>query len=291
MPNKYELVNAINIINHAKVNKYAVPHININNLEWTKNVLIAAQEERSPLIIGASMGAIKYMGGYSTVANMVKSLVKDLQINIPVVLHLDHGDYDACLKAIEAGFTSVMFDGSSLPFDENVDKTKKVVALAKKNNISVEAEVGAVGGEEDGIISSGVISNVNEALTMKNTGIDILAAGIGNIHGKYPESWKSLNFDALSEIAKSTDIGIVLHGGSGIPLDQIQKAIKLGVVKINVNTELQIAFAHATEEFIISGKSKQGKNYDPRKLLAPGANAIQDVVKEKIREFGSNNRY
>lgn len=291
MAKQYLLTNAKEILLDAKLNKYAVPHININNLEWAKNILITANELKSPVILGASMGAIKYMGGYSTVANLVKSLVYDLKIDVPVVLHLDHGDFDSCFKAIDAGFTSVMFDGSMLSMEENLAKTKLVVDFAKMHNVSVEAEVGAIGGEEDGISSAGVISNVDDALKMKETGIDVLAAGIGNIHGKYPESWKSLDFEALSKIASATDIGIVLHGGSGIPTEQVLKAIGLGVTKINVNTELQLAFADAVEKFVISGESKKGKNFDPRKLLAPGCKAICEAVKDKIITFNSQNRY
>ncbi|MBZ4212862.1 class II fructose-1,6-bisphosphate aldolase [Mycoplasma sp. U97] len=290
MIQKYELVNMDQMLFDARAKKYAIPHININNLEWLKNTLIAANDEKSPLIIGASMGAIKYMGGYLTVVNMTKSIIKDLKIEIPVALHLDHGDYEACLKAIESGFTSVMFDGSMLPFEDNLVKTKKIVALAKEKNISVEAEVGAVGGEEDGIVSDGVRSNPADAIKLANTGISALACGIGNIHGKYPESWKSLDFENLYEISKSVNIGIVLHGGSGIPAVQIQKAIDLGVSKINVNTELQLAFTQAVEDFVISGESKKGKNYDPRKLLKSACLAIQEVVKQKIKEFRSKNR-
>ncbi|WHL54274.1 class II fructose-1,6-bisphosphate aldolase [Mycoplasmopsis bovis] len=291
MPEKYTLTNAKDILLDAKKNKYAVPHVNINNLEWTKNILVTANELRSPVILGTSMGAIKYMGGFKTVASLVKSLVSDLKISVPVVLHLDHGDFESCFKAIEAGFTSVMFDGSMLSMDENLERTKAVVEFAKRFNVSVEAEVGAIGGEEDGIASAGVISNVSDALKMKETGIDVLAAGIGNIHGKYPESWKSLDFETLSKISNTTDIGIVLHGGSGIPTEQVVKAISLGVTKINVNTELQLAFADAVEKFVLSGESKKGKNFDPRKLLATGCKAICETVKEKIVIFNSQNRY
>lgn len=285
-----KLVNARKMLQAAKKGKYAVPHININNLEWAKAVLISANEEKSPLIIGASEGAIRYMGGYKTVANLVANLYEELEIKIPVALHLDHGTFEGCKKAIEAGFTSVMFDGSSLEFAENLYKTKEIVKLAKPKNISVEAEVGSIGGEEDGNIGEGEIADKDEAKQLKDAGIDVLAAGIGNIHGPYPSNWKSLNFDVLKEIVKYADIGIVLHGGSGIPLDQVKKAISLGVTKINVNTELQLVFKEATKKFVLSGEIDQGKNYDPRKILKPGCEAIKLKVKDIIKNFGSKGK-
>ncbi|WP_406617987.1 class II fructose-1,6-bisphosphate aldolase [Mycoplasmopsis lipophila] len=287
---EYKLVNAKEMIKKAVEGKYAIPHININNLEWAKNVLLTAQEEKSPIIIATSEGAIKYMGGMKVVVNLVKSLVEDLKIAVPVALHLDHGTYEGVKKAIELGFTSVMFDGSHFPFEENYAKTKELLALAKKKNISFEAEVGTIGGEEDGVVGLGEFASAEEASKMSSLGIDILAAGIGNIHGPYPTNWKSLNFDKLVEIKQAAKIGIVLHGGSGIPTEQVKKAISLGVAKVNVNTELQIAFAQATWKFVESGKAKEGKNYDPRKLLAPGCVAMCDITREKIRDFGSNNK-
>ncbi|WP_406617581.1 class II fructose-1,6-bisphosphate aldolase [Mycoplasmopsis adleri] len=284
------LVNAKEMINKARKGKYAVPHININGALWAKNVLEAANEEKSPIIIGVSVGAIKYMGGYETTFAIVDSLVRDLNITVPVALHLDHGNYEACIKAINAGFTSVMFDGSSLQYEENYDITKKVVELAKSRDVSVEAEVGSIGGQEDDMMFIGELADPTQAKELADLGIDFLAAGIGNIHGKYPENWKSLNFDRLKELNKSLEIGLVLHGGSGIPADQVQKAIKLGVCKINVNTELQLAFCAGVKDFIISGKVDQDKNYDPRKLLADGFSNIKTTTKELIKEFHSNNK-
>lgn len=290
MNNKTYLVNAKQIISNAIANKFAIPHININNLIWAKAALEAAEEEKSPIIIAASSGAIKYMGGFNVVYSVVNSLVRDLKITVPVVLHLDHGNYDACLKAIDAGFSSIMFDGSSLPFEENYELTKSLVKLAKEKNISIEAEAGAIGGEEDNVISRGELADNDEALKLASLGVDILAVGIGNIHGKYPKNWKSLDFDKLTELNSLLNVGLVLHGGSGIPKDQIQKAIELGIRKINVNTELQLAFCEATKDFILSGKVNEGKNYDPRKLMADGYEAIKQTTKEKIREFHSNNK-
>ncbi|WP_084273864.1 class II fructose-1,6-bisphosphate aldolase [Mycoplasma simbae] len=284
------LVNAREMVAKAYQNKYAVPHININNLEWTKSILEVAQELNSPIILGVSEGAIKYMGGYNVVSNLVKSLVKDLQISVPVALHLDHGTEAGCLKAIETGFSSIMFDGSSFPFEQHYATTKKLVELASQKGISVEAEVGAIGGEEDGVSSDGELADPAQAKLMAELGIDMLAAGVGNIHGKYPAEWKSLNFDRLELLSHSCKIGMVLHGGSGIPKDQTQKAISLGIAKINVNTELQQVFHKATREFILAGKDLEGKNFDPRKLLASGVKAIKDIVREKIYEFGSNNQ-
>lgn len=286
----YKLVNAKEMIKKAYQGKYAVPHININNLEWTKTVLLAAQEMNSPLIIGTSEGAIKYMGGMKTVFNMTTGLMEDLKITIPVALHLDHGSYEGVEKALKVGYTSVMFDGSHLDFEENYQKTQELIEKAKPYNVSFEAEVGSIGGEEDGIVGEGEIADPKEALMMSNLGVDILAAGIGNIHGPYPKSWKSLNFDALKNIEQTIKKGIVLHGGSGIPTEQIKKAISLGVVKININSELQWENKKAIKEFVISGKIDEGKNYDPRKINAPGIAAMSKIVKEKIQELGSKDK-
>ncbi|ENY69456.1 Fructose-bisphosphate aldolase (Fba) [Mycoplasmopsis bovigenitalium 51080] len=284
-----KLVNATNLIKKAYQEKYAVPHININNLEWAKTTLLAAEEMQSPLIIGVSEGAIKYMGGYKTVANMVNGLIDDLNISIPVALHLDHGTKQGCYKAVEAGFSSIMFDGSSLEFDENYSITKELVNYCQPLGISVEAEVGSIGGEEDGIISDGELADPKQAKQMVNLGISMLAAGFGNIHGPYPKSWKSLNFERLSELSQC-GIGLVMHGGSGVPMDQVKKAISLGVAKINVNTELQQSFHKATRAFILSNKDLEGKNFDPRKLLKNGVEAMRQTVIEKIIEFGSKNK-
>lgn len=284
------LVNGKQIVKKAFEGKYAVPHININNLEWTKTTLLAAQEEKSPIILGTSEGAVKYMGGYDTVVGMVNGLMKDLKITIPVVLHLDHGSKEGAVLALEAGYTSVMYDGSHETFDVNYENTKEVVALAKKHNASVEAEIGSIGGEEDGIVGNGEIGSPEEAIKMAGLGIDFLAAGIGNIHGPYPKTWKSLNFDALNELSTACGIGMVLHGGSGIPSDQIKKSIKNGIAKININTELQIANAEAIWAYVESGEAKKGKNFDPRKLYAPGIKAMEKTVKEKIKELGSKNK-
>ncbi|MGY6172217.1 class II fructose-1,6-bisphosphate aldolase [Candidatus Mycoplasma pogonae] len=283
-------VNATSMIADAFKNKYAVPHININNLEWAKVVLTTAQKYQSPIIIATSEGAIKYMGGVDVVVGMVAGLVKDQNITVPVALHLDHGSYEGCLKAIEAGYSSVMYDGSHESFAVNYENTKKLVELAKTKNVSVEAEVGTIGGEEDGIVGNGDIADPEEAKKMAGLGISMLAAGIGNIHGPYPESWKTLDFDALNKIREAAGIGLVLHGGSGIPKDQIAKAISLGISKININTELQQANAKAIWDYVESGEAKKGKNFDPRKLYAPGTAAMEEVVKEKIFELGSNNK-
>ncbi|QZE12531.1 class II fructose-1,6-bisphosphate aldolase [Mycoplasma sp. Ms02] len=284
------LVNAKEMLKKAKEGKYAIPHININNLEWTKAVLVTAQAENSPVIIATSEGALKYMGGFEVVTGMVKGLVKDLNITVPVALHLDHGSFEGAKKAIAAGYTSLMFDGSHYPFEENYAKTKELVELAKAANMSMEAEIGTIGGEEDGIVGNGDLGDPEEARKMAALGIDVLAAGIGNIHGPYPESWKSLNFEVLQEISEAAGIGIVLHGGSGIPADQIQEAIAKGVTKINVNTELQQANHKALREYVLSGKDLEGKNFDPRKLLKPGYDAMCETVRAKIHEFGSNNK-
>lgn len=285
------LVNAKEMLDKAKAGNYAVGQFNINNLEWTKAVLLTAEEEKAPVILGVSEGAGKYMTGFDTVAAMVKAMDKSLGITVPVALHLDHGTYDGAKKCIEAGFTSIMFDGSSLPIEENIEKTKELVALAHKNGMSIEAEVGAIGGEEDGVIGMGECADPAECKRIADLGIDFLAAGIGNIHGVYPDNWKGLQFDVLAEIQKLTGtMPLVLHGGTGIPDDQIKKAISLGVSKINVNTECQLVFAAATREYIEAGKDKQGKGFDPRKLLLPGTEAIKAKVKEKIELFGSNGK-
>lgn len=285
------LVNATKMLNDALKGHYAIGHFNINNLEWTKQVLLASEEMKSPVILGVSEGAGKYMCGFKTVAAMVKAAVEDLKITVPVVLHLDHGTFEGAKACIEAGFSSVMFDGSKYEINENIEKTKEIVALAHSKGISVEAEVGAIGGEEDGVKGNGEFADPIECKNLLATGIDFLAAGIGNIHGVYPEGWPGLNFDRLALIKKEIgDTPLVLHGGTGIPADQIQKSISLGVSKINVNTECQLAFAKATREYIEAGKDKEKKGFDPRKLLAPGAEAIKEKVKEKILLFGSNNK-
>ena len=284
------LVNAKEIIKKAYKEKYAVPHININNLEWTKTVLLAAEEAKSPVILGTSEGAVKYMGGFKTIYGMVVGLMEDLNITIPVVLHLDHGSLEGAKKALENGYTSVMYDGSHEDFATNYQNSMDIVKLAKKYNASVEVEVGSIGGEEDGIIGDGEIADPEQAKQMAELGIDFLAAGIGNIHGPYPSNWKGLQFEALDNISKSCGIGMVLHGGSGIPKDQIQKAISLGISKININTELQQANAKAIWEYVESGEAKKGKNFDPRKLLAPGIKAMRETVLEKIDELGSRNK-
>lgn len=284
------LVNAKEIIKKAYKEKYAVPHININNLEWTKTVLLAAEEAKSPVILGTSEGAVKYMGGFKTIYGMVVGLMEDLNITIPVVLHLDHGSLEGTKKALENGYTSVMYDGSHEDFATNYQNSMDIVKLAKKYNASVEVEVGSIGGEEDGIIGDGEIADPEQAKQMAELGIDFLAAGIGNIHGPYPSNWKGLQFEALDNISKSCGIGMVLHGGSGIPKDQIQKAISLGISKININTELQQANAKAIWEYVESGEAKKGKNFDPRKLLAPGIKAMRETVLEKIDELGSRNK-
>ncbi|MDW2907548.1 class II fructose-1,6-bisphosphate aldolase [Mesomycoplasma ovipneumoniae] len=284
------LQNTKAMLEKARKNKYAIPHININNLEWTKAALLGAQAKKSPLIIATSEGALKYMGGLKTVYNLVTNLIEFLEITVPVALHLDHGSFETCKKALETGFTSVMYDGSREEFSKNLDRTRQIVELANSKNATVEAEVGQIGGEEDGIVGNGEIADVDQAYEISKTGITCLAAGIGNIHGVYPSSWKSLDFDVLDKISEKTQLPLVLHGGSGLPKDQIQKAIKLGIAKINVNTELQQANAVAVTDFVASGKIKEGKNFDPRKLLAPGTKAIQELVEAKIVEFGSENQ-
>ena len=285
------LVNARDMLIKAKKEGYAVGQFNINNLEWTKAVLLTAQECNSPVILGVSEGAGKYMTGFKTVAAMVKAMVEELNITVPVALHLDHGTYEGAQKCIEAGFTSVMFDGSHYGIEENVAKTKEIVAMAHAKGISVEAEVGSIGGEEDGVTGKGEVADAQECAMIAGLGIDFLAAGIGNIHGKYPENWQGLDFEALEKIMNSTDgMPLVLHGGTGIPADMIQKSISLGVAKINVNTECQLSFAEATRKYIEAGKDQQGKGYDPRKLLAPGFEGIKATVKEKMELFGSVNK-
>ena len=276
------------MLDKAKAGHYAVGAFNINDLEWAKAILTAAQECKSPVILQVSEGAGKYMVGYKTVAGMVNGMLEEMNISVPVALHLDHGSYEGCLKCVEAGFSSVMFDGSHYPIEENVAKTKELVALTHGKGMSIEAEVGGIGGEEDGVVSNGECADPDECKRIADLGVDMLAAGIGNIHGKYPENWAGLSFDTLAAIQEKTgDMPLVLHGGTGIPADQIKKAINLGVSKINVNTECQLAFAEATRKYIEEGKDLQGKGYDPRKLLKPGAEAIVACVKEKMELFGS----
>ena len=282
------LVSAKEMLNKAKAGKYAVGQFNINNLEWTKAILQTAEELKSPVILGVSEGAGKYMCGYTTVVGMVNGMIKELGITVPVALHLDHGSYEGAKACIEAGFSSVMFDGSHYPIEENIEKTKELVATCDKLGLSLEAEVGAIGGEEDGVIGSGEVADPKECKMIADLGVTMLAAGIGNIHGKYPENWAGLSFDTLDAIQQLTgDMPLVLHGGTGIPADMIKKAISLGVSKINVNTECQLAFAAATREYIEAGKDLQGKGFDPRKILAPGVEAIKATVKEKMELFGS----
>ncbi|MEG0051236.1 MAG: class II fructose-1,6-bisphosphate aldolase [Terrisporobacter sp.] len=285
------LVSAKEMLVKAREGKYAVGQFNINNLEWTKAILLTAQENNSPVILGVSEGAGKYMGGYDTVVGMVNGLIKGLNITVPVALHLDHGSYEGTKQTIEAGFSSVMFDGSHYPFEENVAKTKELAELAHSKGISIEAEVGSIGGEEDGVVGAGEVADPQECKTISELGIDFLAAGIGNIHGKYPENWSGLNFEVLGQINQATGaMPLVLHGGTGIPVDMIKEAISLGVAKINVNTECQIVFAEAIRKYIEEGKDLQGKGFDPRKLLAPGVDAIKASVKEKMELFGSINQ-
>ena len=282
------LVTAEEMLKKAVAGKYAVGQFNINNLEWTKAILLTAQELNSPVILGVSEGAGKYMTGYKTVVGMVKGMIEELNITVPVALHLDHGTYEGCYKCIKAGFTSIMFDGSHYPIDENVAKTKELVAVAHAMGMSIEAEVGSIGGEEDGVVGAGECADPAECKMVADLGVDMLAAGIGNIHGKYPENWAGLSFETLDAIQQKTGVmPLVLHGGTGIPADMIKKAISLGVSKINVNTECQLSFADATRKYIEAGKDLEGKGFDPRKLLAPGAEAIKATVKEKMELFGS----
>lgn len=285
------LVTAKAMLDKAKAGHYAVGHFNINNLEWTKSILSVAQEMNSPVILGVSEGAGKYMTGFKTVADMVKAMTEEMGIIVPVALHLDHGTYEGCKKCVEAGFSSIMFDGSHFSIEENIEKTKELVALAHANGMSIEAEVGAIGGEEDGVIGAGECADPDECKMIADLGVDFLAAGIGNIHGKYPANWQGLNFDVLAKVQEKTgELPLVLHGGTGIPADMIKKAISLGVSKINVNTECQLSFAAATRKYIEEGKDLVGKGFDPRKLLAPGAEAIKQTVRDKIELFGSANK-
>ena len=282
------LVSAKEMLDKAKAGHYAVGQFNINNLEWTKAVLQTAQELNSPVILGVSEGAGKYMCGYKTVVGMVNGMLEEMNITVPVALHLDHGSYEACYKCIEAGFSSIMFDGSHYAIEENVAKTKELVAAAHEKGISIEAEVGSIGGEEDGVIGMGECADPNECKMVADLGVDFLAAGIGNIHGKYPANWQGLSFETLAAVKEKVgDLPLVLHGGTGIPADMIKKAIDLGVAKINVNTECQLSFADATRKYVEAGKDLEGKGFDPRKLLAPGAEAIKATVKEKMELFGS----
>ena len=282
------LVSAEEMLTKAKAGKYAVGQFNINNLEWTKAILLTAQELNSPVILGVSEGAGKYMCGYKTVVGMVNGMLEELNITVPVALHLDHGSYEGAKACIEAGFSSIMFDGSHYPIEENVEKTKELVGICKEKGLSIEAEVGSIGGEEDGVIGAGECADPNECKMVADLGVTMLAAGIGNIHGKYPENWAGLSFDTLAAVQEKTGtMPLVLHGGTGIPEDMIKKAISLGVSKINVNTECQLAFQEATRASIEAGKDLEGKGFDPRKLLAPGTEAIKATVKEKMELFGS----
>ena len=285
---KIMLVSAKEMLIKAKEGHYAVGQFNINNLEWTKAILQTAQEMNSPVILGVSEGAGKYMCGFKTVADMVKAMIDELKITVPVALHLDHGTYEACYKCIDAGFSSIMFDGSHYPIEENVAKTKELVKVCEEKGMSLEAEVGSIGGEEDGVVGMGECADPNECKMIADLGVDMLAAGIGNIHGKYPANWAGLSFETLAAVSEKTgDMPLVLHGGTGIPADMIKKAISLGVSKINVNTECQLAFQEATRKYIEAGKDLEGKGFDPRKLLAPGFEAIKATVKEKMELFGS----
>ena len=282
------LVSAKEMLNKARDGKYAVGQFNINNLEWTKAILLTAEECKSPVILGVSEGAGKYMCGYSTIVGMVKGMIENLHITVPVALHLDHGTFEGAKACINAGFSSIMFDGSHYPIEENVEKTKELVAVCAEKGISLEAEVGSIGGEEDGVVGMGECADPNECKQIADLGVTMLAAGIGNIHGKYPENWAGLSFETLAAVKdKVGDMPLVLHGGTGIPEDQIKKAISLGVAKINVNTECQLSFADATRKYIEAGKDLAGKGFDPRKLLAPGTEAIKATVKEKMELFGS----
>ena len=285
------LVSAKEMLQKAREGKYAVGQFNINNLEWTKAILLTAEEMRSPVILGVSEGAGKYMTGFGTVAAMVKAMIEELNITVPVALHLDHGTYEGCYKCIKAGFSSIMFDGSHYPIEENVEKTRELVHVTENLGLSLEAEVGSIGGEEDGVVGMGECADPEECKMIADLGVTMLAAGIGNIHGKYPENWAGLSFETLEAVKEKVgDMPLVLHGGTGIPEDMIKKAISLGVAKINVNTECQLSFADATRKYIEAGKDKQGKGYDPRKLLAPGTEAIKATVREKIELFGSANK-
>lgn len=282
------LVSAKEMLTKAKQGKYAVGQFNINNLEWTKAILLAAEEMKSPVILGVSEGAGKYMCGYKTVVGMVNGMLEELKITVPVALHLDHGSYDGAKACIEAGFSSVMFDGSHYPIAENIEKTKELVAICESKGLSIEAEVGSIGGEEDGVVGAGECADADECKAIADLGVTMLAAGIGNIHGKYPENWAGLSFETLDAVQQKTgDMPLVLHGGTGIPEDMIKNAISLGVAKINVNTECQLSFQAATRKYIEDGKDLTGKGFDPRKLLGPGYEAIKATVKEKMELFGS----
>ena len=282
------LVSAKEMLEKAKAGKYAVGHFNTNNLEWTKAILLTAEEQHSPVIVGVSEGAGKYMGGYKTIVGMINGMLEELKITVPVALHLDHGSYEGAKQCIAAGSSSVMFDGSHYPIAENIEKTKELVETCNKLGLSLEAEVGAIGGEEDGVIGGGEVADPDECKMIADLGVTMLAAGIGNIHGKYPANWKGLNFDVLAKIQEKTGtMPLVLHGGSGIPEEMVKKAITLGVSKVNVNTECQIAFAEATRKYIEEGKDLVGKGFDPRKLLAPGYEAIKETVRSKMELFGS----
>ncbi|MBR3447665.1 MAG: class II fructose-1,6-bisphosphate aldolase [Oscillospiraceae bacterium] len=282
------LVSAKDMLNKARDGKYAVGQFNINNLEWTKAILLTAQELQSPVILGVSEGAGKYMCGYTTVVGMVKGMINELGITVPVALHLDHGTFEGAKACINAGFSSIMFDGSHYPIEENIAKTTALVNTCDVLGISLEAEVGAIGGEEDGVIGKGECANPDECKAVADLGVTMLAAGTGNIHGKYPENWEGLSFETLAAIKEKVgDMPLVLHGGTGIPDDMIKKAISLGVAKINVNTECQWAFQKAVRKYIEEGKDLVGKGFDPRKLLAPGFEAIKATVKEKMELFGS----
>ena len=279
------------MLTKAKAGHYAVGQFNINNLEWAKAILLTAEEMKSPVILGVSEGAGKYMCGYKTIVGMVEGMIEGLGITVPVAVHLDHGSYEHAYKCIEAGFSSVMFDGSHYPIDENIAKTKELVAVCNEKGISIEAEVGSIGGEEDGVVGGGEVADPKECKMIADLGVTMLAAGIGNIHGKYPANWAGLNFDVLAKISEEVgDMPLVLHGGTGIPAEMIKKAISLGVSKINVNTECQLAFAAATRKYVEAGKDLEGKGFDPRKLLAPGTEAIKETVREKITLFGSANK-
>ncbi len=285
------LVSASQMLKDAKAGQYAVGQFNINNLEWTKAVLTTAQENNSPVILGVSEGAGKYMGGYKTIVGMVNGMIEEMKITVPVALHLDHGSFDGAVKCVEAGFSSIMFDGSHYAIDENIAKTKEIIAIANAKGVSVEAEVGSIGGEEDGVVGAGEIADAAECKLIADLGVDMLAAGIGNIHGKYPANWAGLNFEALENIKNATgDMPLVLHGGTGIPADMIKTAISLGVAKINVNTECQLSFQEATRKYFEAGKDLEGKGFDPRKILGPGYEAIKATVKEKMELFGSVGR-
>ncbi len=285
------LVSAKDMLTKARAGKYAVGQFNINNLEWTKAILLTAQEMNAPVILGVSEGAGKYMGGFKVVSAMVKAMIEEQNITVPVALHLDHGTYEGCYKCIDAGFSSIMFDGSHYPIQENVDKTTELIKICREKGMSLEAEVGSIGGEEDGVVGAGECADPDECKAIADLGVDMLAAGIGNIHGKYPENWAGLSFETLAAVnEKVGEMPLVLHGGTGIPEDMIKKAISLGVAKINVNTECQLSFAAATRKYIEEGKDLVGKGFDPRKVLAPGVEAIKETVREKITLFGSANK-